>query len=71
MRKSTSSTNGIEGPPFMFFGFKRGSKASIKALPALLSVAKYHILVHRVYVGAIKIEKKKKKCIRRGNTGYS
>lgn len=32
----TSSTNGIDGPPFMFLGFKRGNNVSIKAFPPLL-----------------------------------
>lgn len=51
----TSSTNGIEGPPFMFFGFKRGNSASLKAFPALLSFArKVYILVPQEYVRTYK-----------------
>lgn len=29
----TSSSNGIAGTPFMFFGFNRGNNDSIKACP--------------------------------------
>lgn len=32
----TSSSNGNEGPPITFFGFKRGRSASINALQPLL-----------------------------------
>ena len=36
--KLTSSSNGIDGPPFMFLGFKRGNNESMKAFPPLLKM---------------------------------
>lgn len=37
----TSSSNGIDGPPFIFLGFSRGSSASMKAFPPLLHMQQF------------------------------
>lgn len=38
IRMLTSSSNGIDGPPFIFLGFNRGSNASINAFPPILHI---------------------------------